>query len=94
MRQDHEENLKLCEAALIYYGTAREIWLRAKLRELKKIVGYGRREPIRAKAVLVAGPTSPTKERFRTREAMVIRCFDGPSASTLQPFFESLEVHR
>jgi hypothetical protein len=91
VRLDHEENLKLCEGVLIYYGKAKEIWLRSKLRELKKIAGYGRAEPMRAKGVYVAEPSSPEKERFRTREAIVIKSLESPSPELLQPFLDALE---
>ena len=90
IRLDHQENLKTATAVLLYYGAAKELWLRAKLRELQKVAGYGRTEPMRAKAILVADPPDPRKERFRTREAMVIKSGGEVSAATLEPFFESL----
>ncbi|MDH3401979.1 MAG: toll/interleukin-1 receptor domain-containing protein [Acidobacteriota bacterium] len=92
VRTDHEENLKICDAVLIYYGHAKSLWLRSKLRELKKIAGYGRTEPMRAKAILVAQPASPEKEQFRTHEAVVIKCPDSLSVESLEPFLAAVEA--
>ena len=61
VRQDHEANLAECDAVLIYYGAANELWLRSKLRELQKIAGYGRSKPIVIKAVYIAPPDNTGK---------------------------------
>jgi len=91
IRLDHQENLRLCEAVLLYYGQVHELWLREKLRELKKIGGYGRTEPMRAKAIYVAEPASPSKDRLRTREAMIIRALEGFSPELLDRFVRLAE---
>ena len=90
VRQDHVENLRMCEGIIIYYGSANELWLRAKLRELQKVAGYGRAEPMLAKAIFIAGPSTPKKERFRTREAIILRATEGFSADVMTQFVEKL----
>ena len=72
IRKDHEENLSVCDAVLFYYGEGNELWLRQKLREVQKSAAFGRKKPIVIKAIYVALPDSPSKARFKTREAMVI----------------------
>jgi hypothetical protein len=90
IRQEHETNLIECDAALIYYGSGGELWLRSKLRELQKIAGYGRTAPLAAKAIYVAPPLTPEKERFRTLEAMVI--LPGPAGpAALEPLLLKLD---
>jgi hypothetical protein len=84
--QDHKDNLLLCDAVLIYQGHASEGWLRMKLRELLKLPGYGRTAPLRGKAVYVAGPASPTKERFKMLEALVIKNYEQFDPAPLAPF--------
>ncbi len=59
VREDHEENMRLCDAVLLYYGAGNELWLRRKLREVQKSAGLGRTEPIRAKGIWVAPPGTP-----------------------------------
>jgi len=72
-RLDHEESLCTCDAVLLYYGEAGEAWLRRKLREIQRSAGLGRERPLLAKAVYIAGPPGPQKERFRTLEAQMVR---------------------
>jgi hypothetical protein len=91
IRESHEENLIACDAAVIYYGAATEAWVRRKLRELQKSAGYGRLKPWLAKAVYVAPPATPAKERFRTHDAVVIRGGETVSEQPLRPFLELLD---
>lgn len=90
VRTDHEETLRTCDAVLIYYGSPNEIWLRAKLREMTKIMGLGRKKKFLAKYIYVASPKSESKERFRSRDAGVIKNYDEFSADILQPFCNEL----
>ena len=39
---------------------------------MQKSAAFGRKKPILLKAIYVAPPDSPSKARFRTREALVI----------------------
>ena len=40
MPRYHDENLRSCQGALIFYGSAGEPWLRGKLRELQKCAAF------------------------------------------------------
>lgn len=91
IREYHEENLQSCDGALIFYGSANECWLRRKLRELQKTPGYGRSKPIPIVAIVLVPPRTPSKERFRTHEALVIPQWDGFSPAPLQPLISSLK---
>jgi cellulose biosynthesis protein BcsQ len=89
--QNHKENLLLCDAVLIYHGHGNLLWLQSKLTDLRKVMGWGRAEPMRAQAVLLAAPETEEKKRFRTREAMVIKDFGNFSAETLRSFVETIQ---
>ena len=69
----HQENLRSCDAVLVYYGSAPKAWVDIKLRELLKATGYGRESAISFQAVYVAPPDDHRKERFRSHQAAVIR---------------------
>lgn len=91
VREDHQENLRLCDAALIYWGGADEFWLRSKLRDLARARGLGRTGPFRASAVYIAEPASEEKQDFDTREAGLIR-HEGPfSPTVLDPFIAQMK---
>jgi len=92
IREYHEENLRICDGALIFYGTGNECWLRRKLRELQKSAGYGRTKPMPAVAISLVTPKTPDKERFRTHEAVVIPQFDGFSPDPLQQFISRIKL--
>ncbi|HKQ75757.1 MAG TPA: DUF4062 domain-containing protein [Blastocatellia bacterium] len=87
---DHKENLLLCDAVLIYYGRASEGWLRMKLRDLIKLPGYGRTSPLAGKAVYIGAPESPSKERFKTLEAQVIKNYGEFDPAALAPFLAQI----
>ena len=86
----HKENLLLCDATIIYYGQASDSWLSTKLADLQKISGYGRKTPMKAKAIFIAGPETKHKHRFRTREALTIKNFEEFSPDELAEFLVTL----
>jgi hypothetical protein len=88
--EDHRENLLQCDAVLIFRGQASEGWLRMKLRELVKLPGYGRTSALLSKAVYLAPPESPTKQRFNTLEALIIRSYENFDPVLLEPFLAQI----
>lgn len=90
LRLDHQENLKNCDAVLIYYGLGSDLWLRSKTRDLLKITGYGRKKPLTVKTVCIAEPFTPQKERFRSHEVKVIS-LAGNSFEALEEFIKEIK---
>jgi hypothetical protein len=91
LAQYHRDSLLNCEAALIYYGSANQMWLRAKIWDLQKAPGWGRVSPMLA-AVYVGGKETSEKVRFRTREVpLVIQNFSEFSPDKLQPFLNAMQ---
>ena len=91
IHEDHRESLVVCDSVIIYYGSAKEYWLRTKLRDLRKVPGWGRPKPIEAKAVYVGPPFSPEKLQYRTNEADVLRGNEEFSPDSLSPFLKQIE---
>jgi serine/threonine protein kinase len=69
----HIQNLRDCDAALIYYGAAGMHWVDFKIRDLQKAAGYRDSRPISVSAVYVAPPSNHRKERFKSVSTQVIR---------------------
>ncbi len=90
LREDHEENLRTADGVLIYHGATSELWLRTKLRDLRKVFGNGRRRPFGATAVVLADPPTPEKRSFPDDETIVVRAFGGFESWVLAPFVEQL----
>jgi len=91
VRENHEENLRDCDAAVILYGKVNELWVRRKLRELQKSAGYGRTKPLRALAISLIAPETAEKQKFRTHEAMVINQSGDLVPECLQPFIDQMK---
>ncbi|GJM29691.1 MAG: hypothetical protein DHS20C17_23260 [Cyclobacteriaceae bacterium] len=91
LREMHQDNLRICDAALIYYDYGSEFWLNAKINDLRKALGFGRTSPITMKAVYVSGEKNPSKEGFRSRELVVIKQFENFSENSLSPFTDKLK---
>lgn len=90
LREMHHDNLRICDAALIYYDYGSEFWLNAKINDLRKALGFGRSSPISMKAVYVSGEKNPSKEGFRSRELEVIKQFESFSENSLSAFTDKL----
>lgn len=78
----HNNNLKECDAVLIYYGNAQQLWFEYKWRELKKLVGLGRENPLAAEGIYVAPPKTLHKQLFKNPAATLIKEFGEFEPST------------
>jgi len=91
VREEHQANLELCDAVLLYYGTGDEQWQREQLRYLQRVERYSKRSrPILTKAIVLSDPHTSVKDRFRTREALVIKNFGMFDSAVLAPFLEAI----
>ena len=77
LRADHQENMKNCDAVIIYFGAGSDLWVRTKVRDLIKISGYGRTKTLNMKAMLLAEPKTRSKTRYRTQDMEVINMLSG-----------------
>ena len=91
IRQCHEENLRVCHGVLIFFGSTNEGWVRRKLREVQKSVGYGRTGPLPIITIPCVGTKTSEKERFRTHEASVILQTEDFSSDSLLPFISRIQ---
>ncbi|MEZ5324644.1 MAG: adenylate/guanylate cyclase domain-containing protein [Verrucomicrobiales bacterium] len=88
----HHEQLTLCDAVLVYYGSASAQWAEMKLMDVRKAPGLGRRTPFLAQGVYIAPPTTRRKERFRSRAAIVMQATDNDfDPAALDPFIKRIQ---
>jgi hypothetical protein len=59
--------------------------------ELLKMDGYARTRPVAAKAIYLAPPASPMKDRFHSKVGLVIRHTDEPVCDRLRQFLQLVE---
>ena len=92
VREDHIDKLVDSDAIIIYYGSANELWLSSKLRDLRKLPGYEGSKPKSSTAIYVTAPNNPAKELLKSREALVLKNFSEFSPPVIQPFLDAIRV--
>jgi TIR domain len=88
----HKDNLAECDAVLIYYGSANQVWFEYKRRDLKKIVGLDRKSALAAEAVYVTSPKTPHKQLLRSPDTLVIKNFEDFSPAALDSFLSRVQA--
>jgi hypothetical protein len=89
----HRKNLKECDAALIFFGSGDEPWVRKNLEDLEKAYGYGREDDWSASAVYVGSPPNEEKNDFLTHMVpYVIRNFSSFDPNDLRDFVSAVQA--
>ncbi len=92
LRQNHQENLKVADAVMIWWGHTSKVWLDYMMRDLDKARGLGRKSPFRATAVCIAAPPAPDKEDFRTHKAQVFTFFGAFAPDALAALVQRVKL--
>jgi len=92
IRKEHFETLAECEGVLIFWGKAKEGWLRTMLRDLNRVFGLGRTEPYKAASLYLAELPDVNKESFRTRQVSIIRPDREFEPAILRSFVDQLSA--
>lgn len=91
LRYIHQENLRRCDASIIYFGDATEEWIKTKLQDLLKAPGFGRDKPMEAKAVYFNGKKNVDLEHYKRNDAMVLGNNGGDfTPDYLKPFLTKM----
>jgi hypothetical protein len=89
----HRKNLRECDAAVVYFGSGDEPWVRKNLDDLEKAYGYGRESDWSASAVYVGAPLNEQKEDFLTHLVpYVIRNYSSFDPNDLRDFVSALQA--
>lgn len=91
IRYIHQENLRRCDASIIYFGEATEEWIKTKLKDLLKAPGFGRNKPLKAKAVYFDGKKDVDFETYKKNNALVLGNNGGFKPEYLNPFIDRLK---
>lgn len=91
LRYIHQENLRRCDASIIYYGESSEDWIKTKLQDLLKAPGFGRNKPLMAKAVYLRGSKEVDTSHYEKNNAMVLGNDESFAPDHLKPFLTKLE---
>ena len=89
LRYLHQENLRRCDASIIYYGNANQEWIRSKVQDVMKAPGFGRKKPIKAKAIFMEGEKD-IQSTYKD-QAMILSTGNGFQPDSLKPFLDKLK---
>jgi len=91
IRTKHNENLRRCDATLIYYGHDNEEWFRSKQKDLLKSLGLGRDKPISPQAILIENESQLDESLGIDQKALVLQSNKRFSPKVMEPFLAQLE---
>ncbi len=91
IRSRHNENLKKCDATLIYYGSENEEWIKSKQKDLLKSLGLGRNKPISPQAIIVENESQLNEILGFDQKAMILQSNKRFTAKVMEPFLAQLE---
>jgi hypothetical protein len=88
VRKQHIENLRNFDGAIIFKGKVNDQWVRMKVLDLLKAPGFGRKKPIKGKAILSAAQPTSTMESFKSQNVTLISGETTKSIESLKVFLQ------
>lgn len=91
LRQQHINNLRTFDAAIIYQGNVNNQWVRMKLLDLLKAPGFGRRKPIIGKAIISNREDKLDISAYKNYNVTVIDGDEKSALDSLKGFLEEIK---
>jgi hypothetical protein len=91
LRQAHLDNLKICDAVIVYYGTGNYRWLGSMKSDLMRMPALGREKPVAEKIIYIAGPADADKEKFKSNDIDVANGLEGFKPELFSQFINNLK---
>lgn len=91
LRTRHNDNLRKCDATLIYYGKENEEWMRSKQKDLLKSLGLGRDKPISPQAILIENESQLDESLGLDENALILQSSKRFTPKIMEPFLAQLE---
>lgn len=88
VRKQHIENLRNFDGAIIFKGKVNDQWVRMKVLDLLKAPGFGRKKPIKGKAILSSTTPTTTMESFKSQNVTLISGEAQKSIESLKVFLQ------
>jgi hypothetical protein len=88
LRKKHIDNLRSFDAAIIFKGKVNEQWVRMKVLDLLKAPGFGRKKPIKGKAIYNGHGSHINVEAFKSQNIVVFQGEPGTSLENVKAFLK------
>ena len=91
IRNRHNDNLRNCDATLIYYGKENEGWIKSKQKDLLKSLGLGRDKPISPQAIIIENESQLDDILGINKSALILQTHKRFTPKDMEPFLAKLE---
>ncbi|MCK5701731.1 MAG: hypothetical protein KAI29_11280, partial [Cyclobacteriaceae bacterium] len=91
IRNRHNDNLRNCDATLIYYGKESEEWIKSKQKDLLKSLGLGRDKPINPQAIIIENESQLDDILGLDKSAIILQAHKRFTPKDMEPFLAKLE---
>lgn len=91
IRNMHNKNLKECDGTLIYYGNNNENWVKSKIFDSFKALGFGRKNAHNPTAVIVDANKKVDLDRYFQNGKLILFKKNQVSRESFEPFLSQLE---
>lgn len=88
VRKKHIENLRNFDGAIIFKGKVNDQWVRMKVLDLLKAPGFGRKKPIKGKAIVSSTLPTGAAETFKSQNMTLISGDKSKSIESLKVFLQ------
>jgi hypothetical protein len=92
LRKNHIDNLRKFDGAIIFKGKVNDQWVRMKVLDLLKAPGFGRKKPIKGKAIITETSPTSTLESFKSHNMTLIAGDHNKSMESLKVFLEEFKA--
>ena len=93
VRTIHNENLRKCDATLIYYGKENEGWIKTKQNDLLKSLGLGRDKPISPQAIIIDKKSRIAESLGLDQGSLILQNHKRFRSKAMEPFLTKLKGH-
>ncbi len=91
IRTEHFKNIRRCDATLLYYGGSNENWMKSKLQDLSKSLGFDSERPAAPQAVIIDSEKKFDDLFASRRNTMVLYSKGESTEKSLEPFLAQLQ---
>jgi hypothetical protein len=92
VRENHIENLRDLDIAIIYKGSVNEQWVKMKALDLLKAPGFGRKKPILAKVLISPPGALENKDSYALQDLKVLEAEHFEALKSLKRFIHELNL--
>ncbi len=92
VRKNHIDNLRLLDGAIIFKDKVNDQWVRMKVLDLLKAPGFGRKKPIRGKAIVTSEGNAAELEGFKSQDLTLISGDQNKTMESLKTFLQDFKA--